>query len=210
MNLEHVQQYALRHTTKDSALIRELVDRTQQELDYPEMLSGPLVGRLLGILINVSQARRILDVGTFTGYSALTMAESLPDDGELYTFEYNKRYETIARSYFERSEHGYKINLVTGDARKTITETEGLFDMAFLDADKIHYPEYYEMIVPRLVSGGLLVVDNVLWSGDVIEAESEKAEAIDRLNQRITADDRVEQVMLTVRDGLMLVRKRTN
>lgn len=206
--MDDFENYATTHTTEDSVLIKELIKASDEDLEHIDMLSGQLVGRLLAFLIKISNARRVLEVGTFTGYSALTMAEALPKEGVLFTCEYNQRYESIARTFFEKSEHGSKIHLVMGKALETIPEISGNFDLVFLDADKINYPEYYELLLPRLKKGGLLVVDNVLWGGEVVNPESEKAEAIDQLNKRITGDVSVEQVMLPVRDGLTVVRKR--
>lgn len=208
MDLRAVEEYALNHTTEDSPLIQELIKVSEEELEFTDMLSGRLVGRLLSILIKISGVRRVLEIGTFTGYSALTMASALPEDGELFTCEYNQRYKDIAQSFFARSEHGDKINLVMGKALETIPTISGDFDFIFLDADKINYPDYYEMVLPRLKRGGLLVIDNVFWGGEVLTLESEKAEAIHGLNEIISADDSVEQVMMTVRDGITVVRKK--
>ncbi|NGP88073.1 O-methyltransferase [Fodinibius halophilus] len=208
MDLQAVERYAIEHTSEDSPIIQELIRASEEDLEHTDMLSGRQVGRLLAILIKVSGARRVLEVGTFTGYSALTMAEALPDNGELFTCEYNKRYENIARTFFEKSKDGHKISLLMGKALDTIPTISGSFDFVFLDADKINYPNYYEMILPRLAAGGLLVIDNVLWGGEVIARESEKATAIDRLSKMIRDDKSVEQLMLTVRDGVTVVRKK--
>lgn len=208
MDFQAVTEYANAHTTPDSLIIQELIEVSKEDLEHTDMLSGPQVGRLLAILIKISGAKRVLEVGTFTGYSALTMAEALPEDGELFTCEYNKRYEDIARSFFSKSDHGSKITLLMGKALETIPTIEGSFDFVFLDADKINYPAYYEMILPRLEKGGMMVIDNVLWGGEVLSPQSDKAEAINQLNNEIIADSSVEQVMLTVRDGIMLLRKK--
>lgn len=208
MDLKAVEHYAYAHTSEDSELIQELISESEENLEYTDMLSGRLVGRLLSILIKVSGARRVLEVGTFTGYSALTMAEALPQDGELLTCEYNKRYEGIARKYFEKSEVGSKITLIMGKALETIPDIKGDFDFVFLDADKINYPDYYRMLLPRLRYGGLMVIDNVLWGGDAVTGEGEKGRAIDQLNTMISEDDSVEQVMLTVRDGVTVVHRK--
>ena len=207
MNLKAIEEYALAHTTEDSALVQELIRESEEDLEYTDMLSGRQVGSLLKILIKISGAKRVLEVGTFTGYSALTMAEALPEGGKLFTCEYNKRYEATARKFFEKSDAGSKIDLVMGKALDTIPSIVGSFDFVFLDADKINYPEYYQMIMPRLEPGGMMVVDNVFWDGKVVHKEGDKAKAIDRLNTIISDDEAVEQVMLTVRDGLTLVRK---
>jgi caffeoyl-CoA O-methyltransferase len=136
------------------------------------------------------------------------MAEALPEDGKLFTCEYNKRYENIARTFFDKSDAGSKISLLMGKALDTIPTIPGNFDFVFLDADKINYPNYYEMILPRVNKGGLIVIDNVLWGGEVLEGASEKAKAIHRLSEMINANRSVEQVMLTVRDGVTIVRKK--
>ena len=208
MDMQAIEQYALEHTTDDSQTVQALIEESEQDLEYTDMLSGKMVGRLLAMLIKLSGARRVLEVGTFTGYSALTMAEALPQDGQLFTCEYNRRYEDIAREFFGKSEAGSKITLVLGKALDTIPTLEGTFDFVFLDADKINYPKYYKMILPRLQPGGIMAVDNVFWDGEVIAAKSDKAQAIDQLNKIVAEDDAVEQVMLTVRDGLTIVRKR--
>lgn len=208
MNLQAVEEYAFAHTTEDSPLIQELIKTSEQELRYTNMLSGRLVGRLLAILIKISGAKRVLEVGTFTGYSALTMAEALPDDGKLFTCEYNERYEKMARSFFDKSEFGSKIHLVMGMALETIPTIEGTFDFVFLDADKNNYPDYYDLILPRLQKGSLMVIDNVLWDGEVLDPKDEKAKAINRLNDHIAKDESVEQLMLTVRDGVTIVQKK--
>lgn len=208
MDLQSLEQYAFEHTTEDAPIVRELIRESERDLEYTDMLSGRQVGRLLEILIKVSGARRVLEVGTFTGYSALTMAGALPEDGQLFTCEYNKRYENIARTFFEKSGEGSKIRLLMGKAMDTIPTIEGTFDFVFLDADKINYPNYYAMILPRLNEGGLMVIDNVFWDGKVVGPEGAKAQAIDQMNKQIAGDKSVEQVMLTVRDGLTIVRKK--
>lgn len=208
MDQEAIEKYAENHTTDHSALINELIRVSDKNLKHIDMLSGRLVGRLLSLLIKISGARRVLEIGTFTGYSALTMAEALPDDGELFTCEYNKRYEDIARSFFEKSEAGSKVTLLMGKALETIPTITGSFDFVFLDADKINYPKYYEMILPRLEQGGIMVIDNVFWDGEVLGSKSEKGRAIDKLNTMIRDDVTVEQVMLPVRDGVTILRKK--
>jgi caffeoyl-CoA O-methyltransferase len=202
-----IEFYAEQHTSEESALIQKLVNASEEELEHTDMLSGRVVGRFLALMIQITAAKRVLEIGTFSGYSAHCMAEALPADGELITCEYNRRYEALARSFFEKSEHGQKIRLIMGPALKTLDELDGKFDLIFLDADKVNYPEYYRKILPLLDSGGLLVVDNVLWSGAVLDPNDEKAKAIVELNKIIADDNRVEQVMLTVRDGLTLARK---
>lgn len=208
MSSNALEQYAFDHTTDDSPVIKALIRASEEDLEHTDMLSGRLVGRLLAFLIRMSGVRRVLEVGTFTGYSALTMAEALPEDGELFTCEYNERYEDIARRFFGESTHGSKITLVMGRALETIPTIPGSFDFIFLDADKNNYPDYYRMLLPRLKSGGMLAIDNMLWGGEVLEPADDKARAIDQLNKAIAEDTSVEQVLLPVRDGVTLVRKR--
>jgi caffeoyl-CoA O-methyltransferase len=208
MDLQAIEKYALAHTTDNSPTVQELIRASDNDLEFIDMLSGKQVGRLLAILIKISGARRVLEVGTFTGYSALTIAEALPKSGELFTCEYNKRYENIARTFFQKSDVGSKITLLMGKALETIPTIDGTFDFVFLDADKINYPRYYDMILPRMESGALMVIDNVLWDGEVLEANTDKSQAIDQMSKQIRDDDSVEQVMLTVRDGITIVRKK--
>ena len=202
-----IEKYAERATCPESELVQELVEVSKENLEYVDMISGRVVGRLLAMLIKISGAKRVLEIGTFSGYSALSMAEALPEDGELITCEYNERYEKLARSFFSKSKHGHKITLKMGLALDTIEELDGSFDIVYLDADKVNYPGYYEKLLPMLKDNGLIVIDNVLWSGAVLKPDDEKAKAIDELNEMIRKDERVEQVMLTVRDGLTLARK---
>jgi len=202
-----IEKYAERATCPESELVQELVEVSKENLEYVDMISGRVVGRLLAMLIKISGAKRVLEIGTFSGYSALSMAEALPEDGELITCEYNERYEKLARSFFSKSKHRHKITLKMGLALDTIEELDGSFDIVYLDADKVNYPGYYEKLLPMLKDNGLIVIDNVLWSGAVLKPDDEKAKAIDELNEMIRKDERVEQVMLTVRDGLTLARK---
>lgn len=202
-----IEQYAREHTRHESALVQELVTASDQELEYIDMLSGRIVGRFLSIMVKLTGAKRILEIGTFTGYSALCMAEALPDDGELITCEYNERYEDIARSFFQRNEVSHKVRLEMGSALDTIGRFDEPFDLVYLDADKANYPNYYRAVIPMLRQGGLFIADNVLWSGAVLNPDDEKALAIDQMNKLIREDERVENVLLTVRDGLQIVRK---
>jgi len=208
MNFSEIEQYIRVHTTPESSHIQELMEASDDELEFVDMMSGRVVGRLLALLIKLSGARRVLEIGTFTGYSALSMAEAMPMEGIVYTCEYNERYEDIARRFFEESVHGSKIKLVMGKALETVPDIPGNFDVIFLDADKINYPDYYKILLPRLNEGGLMVIDNVLWGGKVLDPQTDKAKAIDKLNARISEDESVEQVMLSVRDGVTIVRKR--
>lgn len=204
-----IERYVHDHTRARPALFDELRDVTHATMESPNMQVGRVEGGLLKMLVAITGARRVLEVGTFTGYSALCMAEALPDDGELITCDKDPEATRVARSFFDRTPHGKKISIRVGDALTTIRALPNgtTFDLAFIDADKERYSDYYEEIVPRLRPGGLLVADNTLWSGTVVAPETESARAIASFNQRVTADPRVENVLLSVRDGIMLARK---
>ncbi len=200
--------YAEQFTKPESEICRKVADVTDKELQYADMLSGRIEGRLLAMLVAISGAKRILELGTFTGYSALSMAEALPEDGELITIEMNSRYSEMAERHFALSEHGEKITLKFGLAKEVLPTVKAKFDLIFLDANKDDYPEYYELLLPLLRTGGLLIVDNVLWYGGVLkDVKDRKSESIHQLNRIILSDKRVENVLLPVRDGVQIVRK---
>jgi caffeoyl-CoA O-methyltransferase len=205
-----LEDYCAAHTTSTDPLLDELAAYTRAHCQDPQMLTGPVEGTLLRMLVQLSGARRVLEIGTYTGYSALSMAAGLPDDGELITLDVNPETCNIAQSFFDRSAHGRKIRLVRGRATKTLAAlpAEPVFDLAFLDADKENYLNYYEALLPRLKPGGLLVADNTLWSGRVVEPKEKTDYAIVAFNAQVTRDPRVEQVLLSVRDGILLVRKK--
>ncbi len=195
-------------TTPESKSIKALVSSSAKELDYIDMLSGNLVGQLLKMLIRISGAKRVLEIGTFTGYSALMMSEALSEDGQIITIEMNGRYHEIAAKHFEKFSRNHKIELLYGDARELMNMLEGTFELIYMDADKLSYAWYYEKSLELLESDGLLVVDNVLWDGTVLEPKEAKAEAINLFNRKVAQDERVEQVLLPIRDGLSLIRKK--
>lgn len=203
-----IAEYTESFTLKESILLKKLVRVTENELKYTDMLSGPQVGALLYMLVQVSGANRILEIGTFTGYSAIWMADGLPEGGTLITIEINQRYRDISKHFFERDEYQNKIKQKMGNALELIPTISGTFDLIFLDADKISYPMYYEMLKPKLRSGGIFVIDNVLWGGEVLRPSNEKSRAIHKTNKMIRDDSEVDQVMISVRDGITIVRKK--
>lgn len=212
-----VEKYAFEHTGPEPDLLRKLSDETYARMEWPTMLTGRLEGRLLMLLARIAGARRVLEIGTFTGYSALSLAEALPEDGKVITCEIDPRNADFARRYFAMSPHGRKIEIRLGPALATLAELEasaavagsaGAFDLAFIDADKQNYPAYYEAVMELVRPGGLILVDNTLWSGRVLDPRDMETLAIDALNDRIARDGRVENVLLTVRDGVQVVRKR--
>ncbi len=204
----NLERYAEEHSSEVPELLQRLERETLASMKSPQMLSGRTEGQLLRLLIRMTGASRILEVGTFTGYSALMMASALPAGGEVITLEVDPKAEAVARRYFAESEHGRKIRLLLGSALDSLSSLDGPFDFAFVDADKENYPRYYDRILPLLRPGGVLAVDNVLWSGRVLDPRDEETRAIHELNERARMDPGVEHVLLTVRDGVLVVRKR--
>jgi len=205
---EPLESYAASRSTSPSALFSELEKITREKTRYPQMQVGPVEGRFLQMLVLLSKARRILEIGTFTGYSALAMAEGLPEDGELVTLDLDPEATALAREFWKKSPHGQKIHLVLGPAVESLAALEGMFDLVFIDADKGNYSRYWELCVPRVHPGGLIVADNVLWSGKVLDPQEDSDRAIAAFNDLVARDPRVETVMLTIRDGMTLARKR--
>ncbi|MDE3095842.1 MAG: class I SAM-dependent methyltransferase [Chloroflexota bacterium] len=205
---EAIETYAARHTTPLPPLLDELVAKTREAMgEAAGMLSGQVEGTLLQALCAATGARRVLEIGTFTGFSALMMAAALPDDGELITCDLDPKAIALARSFFARSPDGHKITLVEGPALETMKTLRGPFDVAFIDADKERYIAYYEAALPLLAPRGLIAVDNVLWSGRVLDPKEKSDRAIVAFNEHVQHDARVTNVLLSVRDGVMLVRK---
>jgi caffeoyl-CoA O-methyltransferase len=203
-----IDQYAFRNTRAENELLRSLEERTHREMDDPQMLTGRVEGRLLKLLVQLCQPRLVLEVGTFTGYSALSMAEGLGPAGRIITCEIDPRAQKFAQAAFDASPDGGKIEIRMGPALETIHSLDEPIDLSFIDADKEHYPDYYEAVLERTRPGGLLILDNMLWSGKVLDPQEEIPRVLAALNRRIAGDDRVENVLLTVRDGVQLVRKR--
>ena len=204
---EKIEQYAFDHTSEEGELLRRLEEETYEKLEIPQMTTGRIEARLLKLLARLVGARRILEIGTFGGYSALSMAEALPEEGTLVTCEEDPVAIAFAQKYFSESPHGKKITQMEGPALESIKKLTGTFDMAFIDADKINYSNYYEAILPMIRPGGLIAVDNVLWSGRVLDPQDESDRAIHQFNERVVNDQRVESVLLTVRDGLNCIIK---
>lgn len=204
-----IEAYAEQWTTPLPPLIDELVRETKASFpERFEMLSGPVEGQYLQMLVAARGARRVLEIGTFTGFSALMMAGGMPEDGELITLELGPRVSAFARSYFERSPDGAKIRLIEGPAEESLRDLSGPFDFVFIDANKNGYAAYYDAVLPMLAVRGLIAVDNVLWSGEVLDPQEDDARSIADFNEKVATDERVVQVVTTVRDGVMLIRKR--
>ena len=203
-----VEQFAYEHTGPETDLYAHLREETYRTMESPQMQVGLIEGRFLQMLVRLTNARNVLEIGMFTGYSTLMMAEALPDDGRLITCEINPKAEAIARRYFAESPHGHKITVRMGPALDTIKALSGPFDMIFIDADKTNYSNYYKASFPLVKDGGLIIGDNALWNGKVIDPQDDDTRAIVAFNQLVQSDQRVENVCLTVRDGMMLAWKR--
>ena len=204
---ESIDQYAFRNTSAEPELLQALAERTYREVDDPQMLTGRVEGRLLKFIVQLSRPKFVLEVGTYTGYSALSMAEGLGRDGRILTCEVDPVAQKVAQETFDASPVGHKIEIRMGPALDTILSLDREIDLSFIDADKERYPDYYREVLERTRPGGLLIFDNMLWSGKVVDPQDDMARAIASLNEIITQDDRVENVLLTVRDGVQLVRK---
>ena len=204
---EKIEEYAFDHTSYEGDLLEQLEEETYEKLEIPQMTTGRIEARLLKLLARLVGAKRILEIGTFAGYSALSMAEALPEDGELVTCEIDPEAIIFAKKYFDLSEHGKKITLLEGSALESLKQISGPFDMAFIDADKENYSNYYDAIFPLIRPGGLMAIDNVLWSGRVLDPKDNSDKAIHELNEKVVRDNRVESVMLPVRDGLNCIIK---
>jgi len=205
---EALDAYLDAHATPLEPLLQENYEETYASLSSPQMIAGPVVGRLLRLLVSLAAPRLVLEIGTFTGYSALSMAAAMPEDGHIDTLDIEPKHAEVAQRYFDRSPDGGKIKLHLGPAIETIGELDGEFDLVFIDADKENYDRYYEAVLPRLSERGLIAIDNTLWSGKVLDPQDERTKWITALNDKIAADDRVVVVQLTVRDGVTLIRRR--
>jgi caffeoyl-CoA O-methyltransferase len=208
---EKIEEYAAAHTTPPPELLSALAAETREKLRSPQMLTGTIEGRFLELLIFGLGAHRVLELGTYSGYSALSMAAGLPEGGHIDTCEADEQHAQVARRYIEQSPHADRITVHLGPALETIEQLEGDFDLVFVDADKENYGNYYEALLPRLAPRGLMAFDNTLWSGRVLDEDddSEGTRVIRELNDRLASDERVVAVQLTVRDGVTLVRHRT-
>lgn len=207
MDFSHLDDYCIDTTQAEPDLLIELVEKTYSDMGYPNKLSGKTIGRTLKLLAKIAQPKRVLEIGMFTGYSALSIAEGMPSDGRLICCETNPRAIEFAQSFFDRSEHGKKIQVIFGPALETIKTLEGEFDFVFIDADKRNYLNYYEAVLPLVRSGGLIIIDNSLWQGRVLDPKENSDIAVNQVNRLIAQDIRVENVHLNVRDGLNIVVK---
>jgi caffeoyl-CoA O-methyltransferase len=206
---DEIDTYAEGHTTPPTDLLARLAEETRSTLDAPQMLTGTLEGRFLELLVYAIGATRILEFGTYSGYSSISMAAALAPGGRIDTCEIDEKHASVANRYIEEAGYSDRITVHLGPALETVERLEGEFDFVFIDADKPNYVNYYEAVVPRLAAGGLIAADNTLWSGRVLDQsdDSEGTLAIRAFNEHVLADERVVSVMLTVRDGITLIRR---
>ena len=206
---DKLQQYIDDHSMEESDLLKALDRETHQKVLQPRMLSGSYQGRLLALLAKMIGPKKILEVGTYTGYATLCMAEGLTTDGSIDTIDHNEELADMQRRYFDQSPYGSQIVQHLGEAKDVLKTLTGPYDLVFLDADKENYPHYFDLIIDKLKIGGILLSDNVLWSGKVLEkAADEATSALQEYNHKINTDVRVESVVLPIRDGLTITRKR--
>ncbi|PKD18226.1 methyltransferase [Salegentibacter salinarum] len=206
---EAIDQYILEHSVKEPEFLAKLNRETNQKVLQPRMLSGNYQGRILSLISKIIAPKSILEIGTYTGYSALCLAEGLTKDGILHTIDINEELYDFQQKYFQASEYKNQIKQYIGDAREIIPEIDAKFDLVFIDADKPNYPAYFDLIIGKMIPGGVILSDNVLWSGKVVEPvkpEDESTRALLKYNKMLAEDERVETVILPIRDGLTLTR----
>ncbi len=205
-----IEEYARVFSGEPSPLLQELDRETHAMILQPRMLSGHLQGRFLSFFAKVCRPSTILEIGTFTGYSALCLAEGLTPNGRLITIDINEELETFTRSFFDRSEYKEQIDYRIADAKDELTKIDGPFDLVFIDADKRNYGLYYDLIIDKMSPGGIILVDNVLWSGKIVDetARDKSTQALRDFNQKCLDDPRVDKMLLPLRDGLYMLRVR--
>ncbi|MEE4259229.1 MAG: O-methyltransferase [Bacteroidales bacterium] len=206
-----IEVYIETHTTPENEVLKELNRQTHLRTFYPRMLSGHIQGKFLEMVVQMIQPNRVLEIGTFTGYSAIAMAKGLNDDAKIYTIEVNEEMATFIDEFVAKSGLENKIRLIIGDALEIIPTLDDVFDLVFIDADKEQYVDYYKLAKEKLKPGGFIIADNVIWSGKVLERSSKtdkETQGIVAFNEFVKNDPDVEQVMLSIRDGLLLIRKK--
>ena len=203
-----IQEYAEQHTTPENDLLRKVNRETHAKVMKPRMLSGHLQGRFLSMISHMLKPKSILEIGTYTGYSAICLAEGLQPAGKLFTIDINEELEDQVRQSFAKAGVSERIDFRIGNARDIIPQIPGSFDLVFIDADKENYSQYFDLVIDRVNLNGVILADNVLWSGKVIDPKPDKdTRAIMAFNEKVHADERVENILLPVRDGIMVMRR---
>lgn len=203
-----LEEYLEAHATAPDAVLQELYRYTYLHEMNPRMMSGPVQGKFLQFLCQMLKPQRVLEIGTYTGYAAICIARGLPEGGKLVTIEANREYENTLRHYFDKAQVTEKIELILGDAKAVIPVLNETFDLVFIDADKVSYPTYYNIVMGKVRPGGFILADNVLWDGKVLNAQTKErdTQALIAFNDMVQNDPRVENVLLPIRDGLMMIR----
>ena len=203
-----LEEYIEAHTTAPDAVLQELYRHTYLHEMNPRMMSGPVQGKFLQFLCRMLKPQRVLEIGAYTGYAAICIARGLPEGGKLVTIEANREYEDTLRHYFTMAQVAEKIELILGDAKTVIPALNETFDLVFIDADKVSYPTYYNIVMEKVRPGGFILADNVLWDGKVLNAQTKErdTQALIAFNDIVQNDPRVENVLLPIRDGLMMIR----
>ncbi len=205
---EKIEGYVLKHTSKEDSVLASLNRETYASVSMPQMLSGVFQGRLLELISRALRPLKILEIGTYTGYSAICMAKGLQPGGKLITIDINDELEDMARRYFKQAGVDEQIKRLSGNALEIIPTLNEQFDLVFIDADKVNYPRYYSLVVEKVRPGGIILADNVLWNGDVLkDMKDKRTRALDAFNKMVTADERVSNCLLPVRDGLMWIAR---
>ena len=207
---EALDRYLSEHSSEEDPVLRELARHTYLNEVYPRMLSGHILGSFLTMFSKMLRPERILEIGTYTGYSAICLARGLRSGGTLTTIEINDELQSTALNYFLKAGLGEQIELINGDAHKVIPDLNGVFDLVFIDANKDDYPDYFRLVIDKVKPGGYILADNVLWGGKVLDDQpkDQTTRTLDQFNKAITADPRVENLLLPLRDGLMVIKKR--
>ncbi len=206
---QRITRYAEDHTTDEDPVLQELFRTTHLKTVHPQMLSGKVQGQFLSMISQMIRPKRILEIGTFTGYSAYCLSKGLQDDGKLVTIEVNDELEGMIRTFLKTSGIENKVELIIGDALQLLPEMKESFDLVFIDANKEHYPAYYKLCMPLLKKGGFLIADNVLWGGKVTESSPGDASSLklQEFNAMVQQDTQVDNVFLTIRDGILLLKR---
>lgn len=204
-----IEKYIDTHTSAESVVLAELNRKTHADVLMPQMLSGKVQGQFLKFISQMLQPRRILEIGTYTGYAAICLAEGLTEDGKLFTIDINEELGELVKTYIDKAGLSNKIIPITGDAREEIAKLDESFDVVFIDADKQNYCNYYDLVIDKVRSGGVILADNVLWSGKIIEEKKDKdTQKLAEFNTKVQQDNRVENVIISIRDGIMMARKK--
>lgn len=207
---DNILNYSISKSEKESKLLNDLYRETYLKVLNPRMISGHYQGRILSLISKIISPKKILEIGTYTGYSAICLCEGMDKDGILHTIDNNKELVEIQNKYFKKANLTNKIVQHSGDAKNIIPSIDEEFDIVFIDADKESYPEYYDLIINKVRSGGIIIADNILWSGKIlekVEKDDQATKSIIEFNNKISEDDRVKNIILPIRDGLNIVRK---